>query len=85
MNVSNAMWHDDYGYGGPALVLIDSDLNEIVIENGNRENIIQMFRNAFCANDAPTDSEIARLPEHSKKMLLEVRNKIKSYPALKTD
>ncbi len=85
MNVTNAIWHGDYGYGGPALVVIDSDLNEVVIENVEIEHLVHLFRNAFCACDAPTDSQIAALPEHTKKRLLEIRNKIKSYPALKTD
>ena len=85
MAVTCAMWHDDYGYGGPALVVNDGDLNEVVIDGLDRENLIQMFRNAFCANDAPTDSQIAALPEHTKRHLIAIKNKIKSYPALKTD
>ena len=85
MAVTCAMWHDEYGYGGPALVATDGDLNEVVIEGLDRDRLVQMFRNAFCANDAPTNSEISAMPEHTKRMLLDIRNKIKSYPALKTD
>ena len=82
MDVTFLTWHDEYGYGGPALVVNDGDLNEVAIEGVDRENIVQMFRNAFCAHDAPTNEEIKSLPEHTKRMLCDIRNKLKSYEAL---
>jgi len=83
MSVTCLMWHDEYGYGGPALVAHDGDLNEVAIEGVDRENLVQMFRNAFCANDAPSNEQIKNLPEHTKRMLCDIRNKLKSYEALK--
>ena len=82
MNVTCLAWHEEYGYGGPALVANDGNLNEVAIEGVDRENLVQMFRNAFCAHDAPHNETIKNLPEHTKRMLCDIRNKLKSYEAL---
>lgn len=83
MNVTCAMWHEEYGpYGGASLVVNDDELNEIVIQGVDREDIVQMFRNAFCANDAPSEEVVERFPDFTKKMMHDIATKFLSYECI---
>ena len=77
------MWHEEYGrYGGSSLVVIDDNLNEIVIQGVDQENLIQMFRNAFCANDAPSEEVVESFPDHTKGMMHTIATKFMSYECI---
>lgn len=83
MNVTCAMWHEKYGpYGGSSFVVNDGDLNEIVIQGVDREDLIQMFRNAFCASDAPSEKVVESFPEYTKKMMHDIATKFLSYECI---
>ena len=83
MNVTCVEWHGEYGpYGGSAFVVNDDNLNEIVIEGVDRENLIQMFRNAFCAGDAPSEKVVESFPEYTKGMMHEIATKFMSYECI---
>ena len=80
MHVTCAMWFDEQDLSGrPAFAAIDADGNQIVTEGVSRKDLIQMFRNAFCANDAPSENEIEELPDFSRKMMHDIATKFLSY------
>ena len=76
MTVGSACWHDD------TIVVHDTSGDKLVINGIEREDLIQMFRNAFCADDAPSDFEIENLPPYSREMLCAIAKKISTYGSI---
>ena len=76
MTVGSACWHDD------AMCVYDTSGDKVIINGIEREDLIQMFRNAFCADDAPSDFEIENLPPYAREMLCAIAKKISTYGCL---
>ena len=84
MSVSCAMYHDEYGmFGGSAICINDDELNEIVIEGFHRQHLVQMYRNAWCAADAPTSETVAAMPAHVRKCMYDIAQSMMSYESVK--
>ncbi len=84
MSTSCAMYHDEYGpFCCSAVCINDEELNEIVIEGFNRQHLIQLYRNAWCASDAPTSEDVAALPAHVRKCMYDIAQAMMSYESVK--
>ena len=86
MQVTHACFLEEHGLcDSPALMLENCEGDEIIVEGFKREDMIQMFRNAFCACNAPSESELSALPLYVRKSLVEIADKLKSYECLGAD